>query len=383
MLDNGFSLLKFFVVLLVSFSTISCVLFLNYTMPTIPEDFSNYSLTTNKSLNKSRIIGMVKGRSDFVIFLNSHSSNHYTWHLTLGLLTKHWRNYKIFWAVDELSLHSNYTASVLKCMRRQVGWTIRTYSNDANLSPRLSILLNSPELMSVEYVLFLLEDWLPVAPAADSRIQNVLRAMDYYGLDHVRHSKIPNNVDVSAGFPMPDPMGLNAGLLPHILWNISTDATYFVNIQPAIWRRKALLKILHLLRDANSFSSMEIAAINTADCRHFFQGRFAALDTNPPRGALWSGIYPHWHAIMAGKWIPNFDRDMGCQSRQAASLHDLLFAYGVDPTLKGSIEPWNKTWKAASGWEAWARGVQSVADKLSCPLIINLKRNVLSWEESQ
>ncbi len=320
-------------------------------------------------------------RQNLVIFLVSHSSNHYTWHMTIGLLRKYWEHYRFVWAVDESSMVNNYTAGWIRCMRH-AGWRVMTYRSQMALSPRLSALLQSPEFADSDYVLFLLEDWLAVGKVSDVILSNVLRAMEVYSLDHVRNSRIPKEPKISEGFPHPDPQVLNTTLLPYSLWKISTDASYFVNIQPAIWRRSGLLKLLGMVPGVESYGQMEEMAFGNPNAiKSAFRGRFAALDTSPPQGPLWSGIFPHWHGCLGNAWVTTFMRDVGGPQRPGASLHELLVEYGIDYRIKnvGRGYVWDQTWPVVHGWLPWAGSVQNVTKKLTCATWVDSKANTVNF----
>ncbi len=380
-----------------------------------PEPFTNAFNSTNASdgnglrPDRNNSWSQLRSRSDFAILLTSHSSNHYIWHVTLGLLMKHWCNYKVFWAVDEVSLHNNYTNGWVRCMRRQVGWSVIVYPNNVTKSQRYSILLKSREMANTEHILFLLEDWLSTAPVSDLMVRKVVEAMDVYGLDYMRNSKDPKYPSISLGSPMPDPQGLNRGLFPYILWDISTSAGYFVNIQPAIWRRTGLLQLFNFTPDVNSFVGYEF--VNVDRSKKHFQGRFAAIDTNPPKGAAWSIIYPHWHALSGGCWDFAFYERNGSPSRAGSTPQEILIAYGIDPNhggyhgtkqwttvdqsggvITGECPPghlpvgqkvWDDSRVAPSGWMQYAISVQSVAHGLRCAINVDRNTSTMKWTRNR
>lgn len=231
------------------------------------------------------------------IVLYTHSEYSFIWKVTISLLEKYAAGHTIYWCCDSILdyiLPSNFIVYIYD---PSLSWSARVKGCVDTLPS------------SVEYLMYIQEDWLLIDYIDNEKLSYILRFMN------------EKRCDVMMG----EPRG------PRI--SDITDTIYgnykFIKItahygQPAIWRKSLFLKLVENdmpLSMNETGIAYDITAAANCWCIYDITSRNITIP---------SLFFPHMHAICNGKWT--FIR--------YPQLKPFLESFGIDTSKRGICDTW-------------------------------------------
>jgi hypothetical protein len=212
-----------------------------------------------------------------VILVYTHSDYSFIWKAMIPLLQKYCKNIEIHWLFEETADMNLINASIPS------DWIIHTYSTDLIWTKRVLKALNE---IDSEYILFLHEDWLPIADVKISLLLEMIKFMKKY----------------NSGFLLSYSHISTTSRQPGIPTNHENYYFYFENshiFQPAIWNKNIFVDFCTHL-DKHKVENEDI------DCLNFMSNKICTsvqnLTTVTSLRTTNSLFFPHMHALSEGLW---------------------------------------------------------------------------------
>jgi hypothetical protein len=238
------------------------------------------------------------------ILIYTHSEYSFVWPALIGQMGKH---------VDktiEVNFLYNENIDDINLYNIPENWVKHTYKEDLIWTKRVNCVL--PRINS-EYILFLHEDWIPIAEVSEKILKEMCDFMINNNWDYLlsySHFSVTDNQP-----------GIFTGYDDYYFYK--SDSHIF---QPAIWKHsvfeefsRVLNKTKHQNEDQECLSFMRNK--NTYEVQNVKTVR-QYRTTN-------SLIFPHMHALAEGLWT----------FAKYPTLKDLLDSYGIDTNTRG-IHTW-------------------------------------------
>jgi hypothetical protein len=248
------------------------------------------------------------------ILIYTHSEYSFLWPVILGQFTKYNEDCEVHFLYDEgapQDLLDKYIPSK---------WIRHTYDPSDIWTDRIKTALVK---MEAEYLLFIHDDWIPVAPFSNKRLDESAEFMKSkncgfllshhnYGCDmNCEHSLVKTEVKEFQATAHPDYMYQNE---PHHIFQV------------ALWKRETFIQYtIRCKKTKNTNEDLEsLRFMSLQNC-----WSVQNMTTEKTIRTMNSYIFPHMHILSEGKW----------NLTKYPTLKSLLESYGLETESRGD-HPW-------------------------------------------
>jgi hypothetical protein len=239
-----------------------------------------------------------------VILVYTHTEYGFMWKAMIPLLEKHCKDIEIHWLFEE-SANNKETNDLIPSL-----WIKHTYPDDLIWTKRVLKALNE---INSEYVLFLHEDWLPIADVKLSILLEMIDFMKKYDSGFLLSYAHISTTSRQIGIPT-----------NHENYYFYSENSHI--FQPAIWCKKVFGEFCKLL-DKNKNQNED------SDCLNFMRSKNCTsvqnLTTVTSLRTTNSLFFPHMHALSEGLW--NFTK--------YPTLKEFLESFGIETETRG-VHTW-------------------------------------------
>lgn len=242
--------------------------------------------------------------NQIVILVYTHSEYKFMWKAMIPLLQKHCKDIEIHWLFEESANQEEINELV------PVEWIKHIYPDNLIWTKRV---LKALTEINSEYILFLHEDWLPIADVKLTILLEMIEFMKKY----------------DSGFLLSYSHISTTSRQPGIPTNYQNYYFYFENnhiFQPAIWCKNVFMEFCSILNKSKHQNEDK-------DCLNFMRKKNCTsvqnLNTVTTIRTTNSLFFPHMHALSEGLW--NF--------KKYPTLKTFLETFGVDTNTRG-VHTW-------------------------------------------
>jgi hypothetical protein len=275
------------------------------------------------------------------ILIYTHSEYSFLWKAMIPLMEEHAFDSEVHFCYDKSA-----PAELIKNMVPS-RWILHTYDESMVWTDRVLKALNE---MNSEYILFLHEDWLPIAKIDLSILSNMAEFMKSRNIGFLNsHGCAPfvdkGNIELAGPITIGEIGRKYINLLEKRGENVSSVLSDYANgiytgyedyyfyrepdghvFQPAIWRYSVLKELCTQFKIPKNENENWDVRFFLWDKQTWSVRNIKTMDSILSMNSL---FFPHMHALSAGQW--NFQR--------YPSLKALLNKYGIDTTTR-SAHPW-------------------------------------------
>lgn len=241
---------------------------------------------------------------NIVILVYTHSEYAFIWKAMIPLVEKHCQDVEIHWLFEETADSELIKSSV------STRFIQHTYSVDMIWTKRV---LKALHEIDSEYILFLHEDWLPIADVKPYILLEMINFMKKYNSSHLLSYSHISTTSRQEGVPT----------------NHENYYFYFENnhiFQPAIWEKRVFIDFCTVL-NKHKHENEDRECLNFMSSKNCTSVQnLATVTTLRTTNSL---FFPHMHALSQGLW--NFTK--------YPTLKKFLETFDINTEDRG-VHPW-------------------------------------------